>query len=486
MNKVGKNYIYNLIYQILTLIIPLITTPYISRVLSVDGIGIYSYTYSIAYFFAIIAELGTVTYARREIGFCQDDIEKRSKIFWEILIFRIITVVVSMVFYCIYMVKSGDFIIAFFQMFYILAVALDVTWFFQGVEEFKMVVIKNTIVKILTLLCIFIFIKNQSDLNKYIFILSFLPIVGNFTVWPSLKKYVKKTKISDLNPFSHFKGTMSLFIPTIAAQVYLLLDKTMLGVLTVDKAENGYYEQGQKIIKMCWTFLTTFSAVLSPRIAYYIAKKDKNNLKKYMRFSFRFIWIFSTAMCFGLIGIAQNVVPWFLGSAYDKVVTILIIFSFILIPIGVNGVTGTQYLVGKKKQTIYTCSIFAGAIVNFLLNIFLIKKYYSIGAAISSVIAEYIITLVQVIYIYKTSKDITLKDIFLDSWKCILSGIIMLITLIFLNNILLPSFVNTLILIIVGCSIYFICLLLLKCELIIDVCGKIKRRKINYKNKKMF
>lgn len=475
MKKVGKNYLYNIIYQILILLIPLITTPYISRVLSVEGIGLYSYTYSIAYFLTIVAELGTVTYARREIAFCQDDIKKRSTIFFEITIFRAVMAFISLFIYMIYAINSSNVIIALFQIFYIIAVIFDVTWFFQGMEDFKTVVIKNSFVKIVMLVFIFVFVKNESDLGKYVLGLSFLPIIGNIITWPTLKKYITKVPIKSLKPFRHFKDTFILFIPNIASQVYLLLDKTMLGILTINNIENGYYEQAQKIIRMCWTFLTTFSAVMTPRIAYYIGKKDIEQIKKYMQYSFSFVWVISIAMCFGLIGISDNLVPWFFGENYQKVSSLLKIFSLILIPIGINGVTGTQYLVCNNKEKIYTISIVVGAIINFLLNLILIKKFYSIGAAISSVFAEYIIALIQVIYIYKLKKDITLKDMFKESYKCLIAGIIMLITLIFLNSIFAPSLINTFIMIICGAFVYFIVLILLKNKFVCDNYLKVKK-----------
>ena len=165
--SISKNYIYNLIYQILILLVPLITTPYISRVLSVEGIGTYSFTYSIAYFFSLLAELGSIAYARREIAYCQDDSYRRSVIFWEILILRIITTIITSIVYIIYISNSNFFIIGIVQIMYIFSIVFDITWFFQGMEDFKTVVIRNSVVKIFTMFCIFMFVKNSSDLNKY-------------------------------------------------------------------------------------------------------------------------------------------------------------------------------------------------------------------------------------------------------------------------------------------------------------------------------
>lgn len=472
--SVGKNYIYNIIYQIFTLLIPLITTPYVAKILSVDGIGLYSFTYSIAYFFAIISELGTVAYARREIAFCQDDIKQRSKIFWEILIFRIFTVTISMLGYLIYIINSNQVIIGMVQSLYILAVIFDVTWFFQGMEDFKTVVIRNSIIKIIVMLSIFIFVKSQNDLLIYIIILALVPLIGNLVTIPILKKYICKVKIKELHPFYHFKPTMALFIPNIAAQVYLLLDKTMLGFMTVDNIENGYYEQAQKIIKMSWTFLTTFSTVLAPRIAYHYGKKNIIKMKEYLKKSFKFVWFLSSALAFGIIGISSNLIPWFLGNNYNKVITLLNIFAIILFPIGINSVTGTQYLITLKKHKIYTFSIIIGAILNLIMNYILIPKYYSVGAAIASVTAEFIIAIIQVIYVVKKLDDIKLKNIFSCSYRYLLSGFLMLIILNTISKNIAPSILNSFILIIIGAFSYLLILIFFKDEFVLTGIKKIK------------
>ena len=472
--SIGRNYIYNIIYQILTLLIPLITTPYITRVLSVEGIGIYSFTYSIAYFFSIFAELGTVVYARREIAFCQDDKKKRSVLFWEIFIFRIFTTFICTVGYFIYIINSNEEIIGLIQSVYILAVVFDVTWFFQGMEDFKAVVIRNSIVKIIVMIFIFLFVKSEKDLVLYITGLALLPLVGNVATIPVLKKYICKVKIKELKPFRHFKATMALFIPNIASQVYLLLDKTMLGFMTTDNIENGYYEQAQKIIKMAWTFLTTLSAVMAPRIAYTYIKNDKDALKKYMRKSFSMMWLLASGLGFGIISVAPNVVPWFLGDEYNKVITLLTIFAFILFPIGIASVTGTQYLVILKKHKIYTLSIVAGAVLNFIMNYYLIPKYYSIGAAISSVAAEIIIVIIQIVYIVYNIREIKLKDIFYNSWQYILSGFIMFLCLKAISISMEANIYNSMLLILTGGIIYFLVLIILKNELILEGVNKIK------------
>lgn len=480
--SISKNYIYNLIYQILILLVPLITTPYISRVLSVEGIGTYSFTYSIAYFFSLLAELGSIAYARREIAYCQDDSYRRSVIFWEILILRIITTIITSIVYIIYISNSNFFIIGIVQIMYIFSIVFDITWFFQGMEDFKTVVIRNSVVKIFTMFCIFMFVKAENDLIIYILVLAILPFIGNIATWIGLKKYIVRIPIKELKPLRHLKGTIALFIPNIASQVYLLLDKTMLGFFTIDNIENGYYEQAQKIIKICWTFLTTFSLVMSPRIAYVYGKRDREKIKEYMQVSFNIVWLLASALSFGIISIVNNVVPWFFGDSYYKVIDLLIIFSFILYPIGITSVIGTQYLITTKKQKIYTGSIIVGAILNIIMNYFLIPRYYAVGAAISSVAAEIIIAIIQIFYIVYYDKVITIKDIFEPSWQYILAGSIMLMILRKIDSFLHPNILNTVILILIGGIIFFIILILLKNKLVLEAFKVIKGKLVKNNN----
>lgn len=481
--SIGKNYIYNMIYQILILLVPLLTTPYTSRVLSVEGIGVYSFTYSIVTFFVLLAELGSVAYARREIAYCQDDKEKRSIIFWETLILRIITTLVCMIVYFIYVINSKYIVIGLVQMIYIIAVVFDITWFYQGMENFGTVVLRNSEIKIIGMLFIFIFVKDENDLLLYIFGLALITLIGNLITWVNISKYIKRVPFKELNPLKHFKSTINLFIPNIAAQVYLLLDKTMLGFLTIDSVENGYYEQTQKIIKMSWTFLTTFSAVMAPRMAYIYMKKDKEALNEYMCKSFNIIWLISSVLAFGIIGVSDNVIPWFLGDEYSKVIILLKIFAFVLFPIGLNSVTGTQYLVTLKKHRIYTISIVTGAILNFIMNCYLIPKYYSVGAAISSVIAEVVIAIIQIIYIVYYMKDIKMKDIFSSSWKCILSGVIMLLELKIISHAMNSTIYNSIVLIVLGGLTYFLMLIVLRDKMILEWIYKIKKYLVDMKNK---
>ena len=167
--SVTKNYIYNLAYQVLIIILPVITTPYISRVLGVENIGIYSYTLSISAFFILFGSLGIALYGKREIAYLQKDKKGYSKAFWEILILRTITMAISLIIFYFVFARTGDYKIYYrILMLEIVANCIDISWFFQGLEEFKKTVIRNMIVKLISVVCIFVFVKNKEDIYIYI------------------------------------------------------------------------------------------------------------------------------------------------------------------------------------------------------------------------------------------------------------------------------------------------------------------------------
>ena len=236
--SITKNYLYNLSYQILVMIIPLITTPYVSRVLGATNIGIYSYTLSITTFFILFGSLGIALYGQREIAYEQDDKKKYSYTFWEIVVLRCITMTIStLIYYFVFAVGNNDY-----NLYYkILIVELignmiDISWFFQGLEEFKKTVLRNTLVKLISLVLILTLVKKPDDLPIYFVIYVLSTLLGNLSLWLYLPKYLTKVKIKDLKIFRHLKPTISLFIPQIAIQVYTLLVKTMIGTIISDKS----------------------------------------------------------------------------------------------------------------------------------------------------------------------------------------------------------------------------------------------------------
>lgn len=463
--SIKKNYIYNLAYQILLLLIPLITTPYLSRVLGADGVGMISFAESIVSYFTLFATLGIATLGQREISYVQDNKEKRTQVFWETKILQVITSTIVFVIYITFSIFQFNKRLYLILSFNILAVLVDVVWLLQGMEEFGKIVFRNIFFKILSIVYIFTVVKTKDDILKYVFGIAFFLFLSNTVLWTHVIKFVGKPIWKNIRPFRNIRTVMSMFVPTIAIQIYTVLDKTMIGLITQNAYENGYYEQAIKISKMAMTVVTSLGTVMIPRIGYHFGRGETERINFYMYRGYRLVWFLGIPLCFGLLGTASNFVPWFFGDGFEKVIPLLGILSFLILAIGISNVTGMQYLIPTKRQTIFTMTVLTGAGVNLVLNFILIPFFQSVGAAIASIVAEIIIAFIQLLSV---RKEFSIKVIFLSSSCYFIAGGLMLVLLKIIGYILSPSITHTAIMVICGTGIYGITLLVLKDDFLID------------------
>lgn len=477
MNKIVKNYIYNIINQLIVFLIPIITIPYVSRVLSPDGVGIYTFSESLAQYFVLIANLGFTYYAQREIAKHQDDLQEKSKIFFEIFILRSIFAILSILLFIVFL--NFDFLTNknILQIFIIniVAVLFDLTFFFQGNQEFGKIASKNVIIKVATTALIFIFIKQESDLTKYTLIMTSMILLGNFVLWAFLPKNIT-FKIKKLEIWHHLKPCLNLFIPTIATTVYVILDKTLLGAITKSEFEVGIYDRAQKLAHIGLIITTSLGTVLLPKITLEIKKKNKEVVSDLLKKSFSFILLISLPMALGIFAISSRFVPWFLGADFIKSASILKILCFLIIPISLTNLIGLQYLIPSNKDNKFNISVVSGAIANLIFNIPLIFLFKSVGAAIASLLAEFTVLLIQFIFI---RKKINIKEYFNLGKNYIIGSILMFIILMVLNIVMPSNIIFTFIMIGIGVLFYFVFLLLIKDKMMYDnlklILNKFKR-----------
>ena len=467
-----KNYIYNLSYEILVILLPLVTIPYLARVLGAKNLGIYSFTLSISTYFILFGSLGIALYGKREIAFVQDDKDKYTKLFWELLILRFLSMVISIaIFYVLFVYQNNEYSIYYkillLEMF---AAIIDISWFFQGLEEFKKVVIRNTAVKLISVACIFIFVKSSDDLKAYFLIYVFGIVFGNLSLWLYLPKFLNKFKFSNLDIKKHIRPTIALFIPQIAIQVYTVLDKTMIGVIVSDKSEVGFYDQAQRIVKILLTIITALSAVMLPRIASFFANKETDKIKKYIENSFVFVFFLSIPMIFGIFIIADDFVPMFFGKGFDKVTILIYIMCPILLIIGFSIVIGLQYLLPTNRQKEFTISVLVGMFVNFFVNLALISKYGSIGAAIGTLVAEFCVTFTQFYFI---RNEFEIMKIFKNAKSYLFAGITMFICCKVLNVYINDKIFAIIVTIFAGFIVYIGLLFALKDKFVFEMIKKV-------------
>ncbi|MFR2820789.1 flippase [Clostridium sp.] len=464
------NFIYNLIFQIVTLCLPLITVPYTSRVLGREGVGLYSYTLSITQYFIIIGTLGMSLYGNRAIAYVRDNKKELSKTFWAILVLRILTTTISLIMYLsIFCLNNENKIMYLIQALNILAATIDISWLYMGLEDFRKTVTRGLVVKILCVLSIFIFVREQSDLWIYTLINALMLVLGNGFMWLYLPKAVDKTKITFKDMKIHLIPTLQMFIPQIAIQVYAVLDKTMLGILAT-KGDVGIYEQSQKIVKIVGGLVTSLGVVMLPRMSNTFANGDKKKMNEYLNKSLIFVSYMSIPMFIGLAAISNEFVPWFFGEDFLQVRYIMMILTPILFFIAINNVLGVQYLLPTNRTKEYTIAVSTGAITNVVFNFLLIPKYKVIGACIATLLAELIVPVVELIIL---RKNINIKYIFKNIYKYFFAGAIMFIIVRFIGKFMGVSILTTMIQAFSGGCIYLATLLIFKDEFTKVIIGNI-------------
>lgn len=476
--SIKKNYIYNTLYQILTLITPLITAPYISRVLGSNGVGIYSFTNSIVTYFTLFAALGTVSYGQREIAMHRDNPEESSRLFWEIEILSLATTGCATVAWFIWIIISTQYT-AYYAVLTmsVLAVAFDISWYFGGFEKFKYIVIRNTLVKLAGIALLFLFVREKTDTLLYVGIMAATGLLGNISMWTYLPKMLTKVDIHSLHPFKvHLKQTFAYFIPTIATSVYTVLDKTMIGAITKSESQNGYYEQATKIIRMVESLLFSLNTVMTSRQSYLFAEGKNDEIKDKINKSFEYLFALAIACMFGVIGIARNFVPWFFGNGYEPVIGLLYLMSPLPFIICISNILGNQYLTPSGQRARSSKGIIAGALTNFILNSAFIPYFGADGATVASVAAELVIS---IIYVHMSKGYVSWKQLGSVAWKKIIAGIVMLAVVWTIEVNHIGSIFVTVFQVIVGACVYGMLLLLMKdkfaSEVLVMIKGKIKR-----------
>ena len=460
--SVIKNYFYHTFTQILSIIVPLITTPYVSRVLRPEGIGIYSYTNAITTFFTLFAALGMSAYGQREIAFNRDDIEKRSEAFFELFFFKCITAITVIVIYSFFINTEPIQYKLYYQIqcLSLFSVLVDISWYFQGLEEFKLMAYKTLFVRLFSIALIFMFVKSESDLWLYILICVGAGLIANLLLYIPLKESISKVDLKSINPFKHVKGIVEFFLPVLAVQLYTHVDKIMLGKMTYSSNENGYYEQARRITEVIIMFVTSINTVLFPRIAFLYAQKKGGAISEVLRKSYRIMITILLPVIVGLAVIADSFVEWFFGPGYEKVGILLRLACPLLVFMCIGNFIGVEYLNPTKQQNKATVVYSISALVNIIFNFLLIPRLLSIGAMYASILAEFVSCSLQVVLLKKSEYQFGLLS---GKWKYVLASIIMGI-IVGIVELFLPlrGFLLTFIEILTGMSTYLLVLVIMK------------------------
>lgn len=458
--QILKNFLYNLSYQILVLILPLITVPYVSNVLGAKGVGDYAFTFANTQYFILFGMVGITLYGNRQIAYVRDDKEKLKNTFYSIYLVQIVTMSLSIVLFLIFTFTFNEELyrsLYLVQGINILASLLDISWLFMGLEQFKKTVVRNTVVKLISFASIFIFVKSIDDLVKYTLILALSNFLGNLTFWFYISSLIGIKNIKLMKLTTHLKASIALFIPQIAIQVYVLLSRTLLGVFT-DTIQVGYYDNSQKLVKIALTVATAIGTVMMPKIANTVATGDMNKVKYYIKNSFFFMNFISVPLTFGLLGIAKELAPWFFGKEFEGIENLIIISCVVILVISWSNVFGTQLLIPLNKTKEFTLSVTAGAIVNLVLNIIILKYMGSVGACITTVLAELTVTFTQM---YILRNFLNIKEMIKSVVIFFPSAIFMFIITRFIGRVMGVKILTTIFQVLTGGVVYLLTLFIL-------------------------
>lgn len=384
------------------IIVPIITTPYLARVLGAEGIGKYAYSYSIAYYFSLFIKMGLNNYGNRTIAIARTDEDELSHKFWNIYAMQLIICIFVVVAYLVYALfwRKSEIVPLLFVLF-IFSVGIDITWFFYGLEEFKATTIRDMFIKVATTICIFAFIREEGDVWKYTLIMSMGCLLSQLLLWPLLLKKIKWVSPTWCLIKVHIRPNIILFIPTIAVSLYKTMDKIMLGGIA-GELEVGYYESCEKVIQVPLALIVALGTVMLPHMSNLCSKEDYNRDKviAIIRKSEYLMILVSSLIGFGIMAVAREFVPLFYGSGYEKCINIFYVLLPSCIFLAFANVIRTQYLLPNKMDKEFIISLFGGAITNLVLNMLLIPRFQSLGAAVGTLVAEFVVCILQVIFVY--------------------------------------------------------------------------------------
>lgn len=397
------NFLWNASYQVLLILVPLVTTPYLARVLGASQIGVFSYTNSITNYFVLFATLGMGQYGVRVVAQAGGDRTKRSRIFSSAYAAQLCIAVPVFLIYIVVVVVApfGDMLVSFAWGAWVLAALLDISWLFFGVEEFKMPTVRSAFTKLASVFVIFGFVKGPDDLWIYVAAIAGSYLANALLLWPFLKKYVDLCVPRWSEVRSHFAPNVRLFAPVVACSMYLMLDKILLAAMA-GTVETGYYEYSEKLAKMPTSVITALGTVMLPHVTAMMNHGDRD--REVVNLLEQCFWIMecvAIGVMTGVGAIAPVFTAVFLGSEFTPCENIIPVLAAVVPLIAASNVIGVQYMLPKGKDREYAGSVWAGAIVNLFLCCLLLKPFGAMGGAVAAVLTEVTVLVSQCLTVRK-------------------------------------------------------------------------------------
>lgn len=401
--KLKDNIAFSSIYQMLAMIVPILTTPYVTRIFSIGQMGEYSLSLTTASLFVIVAQFGIETYGSREIAKSKSDL-KKNEIFFELVSIQFIVSVFMFLIYnfiFIFIFEVSNWVLYFTQSLLILVNIFDIAWLYVGLEEIKRTIFRNTLTKVFVTISIFVFIKDETQLSLYALFNVLGMLIGNLTMVFSSRHYIdyklKKYSFSKL----HFKSSFKLLVPRLLESSNSTVEQSILKIATLS-SQVGLYNEAKKINNLLFSVINSAINALSPRMSYYVSKNRTQDFKDIIEKGLIYSSIFSIIIISGIFAVSNDFVDFFFGEGFNEVAPLLNIISISLIIIPLMALINRGILIPHGMDKEYTNSVIITLVTGIIFNILLDPKYGAIGASISYLLSQ----VISFLYVLHISKNV--------------------------------------------------------------------------------
>lgn len=410
--SLGFNIVYQTIYQIFLTITPLITTPFVSRMLGAEGVGTYSYTLSMCKYFMLFALLGISDYGCRSIAAVRDDREKLSKTFINIFTFQALSSFIAIIVYFLYcyFFVSQDLMVAYLQGMMVISCLFDISWFFIGVEKIQVTVTRGILIKLLTMALTFTLVNKETGVIAYTLAMAGGTLISQMALWLCLKSEIDFVKPEKNEVLRHIKPNLILFAPVIAQSVFQLMDKSMLGWFST-KAQSGYYFNVDMLVNVPEGIIGGLGTVFLARLSYLYAEQNEKEINGVLLQSFELFTCVACPLVFGIAGIANEFVPLFFGQLFLPCIQLAYLLCPVIILKTYSTLLKNEVFIPSHRENYFTFSVVVAAIVNLILNSILIPKFGATGAVIGTIGAEFSELFVLAVGFRKTDTSFQSKEL---------------------------------------------------------------------------
>lgn len=402
ISSIKSNFALNLANTVSGLLFPLITFPYVSRILLAEGIGQVQFYQGIINYISLCSALGIPLYAVREVARVRNDEARLCKMAIEILLLHSALTLVGYVAVYI-LVATVAKIQVDIPLFLLLSTnlffaAIGVSWFYQGVEDFKYITIRGIAVRLFSLICLFVFVRDKSDLFYYAAITVMANVGSNLFNFVRLRKYLKMdlSCLRELHPLSHLRPALKIFVVNLVISVYVNLDSVMLGFMKNEVAV-GYYTVSTRIIRSILGIVQSLGTVLLPHLTNLVSNNRMEEFRKLVDKAINFTLAISLPMTVGLIFMAKPLIHFFCGYGFEPAILTTQIMAPLILFLSLSRIASWQILFPLGKERLVAYVMLAGAFVNFVLNLLFIPSYSQQGAGVATCVAECLTAVISIV-----------------------------------------------------------------------------------------